>query len=123
MALAAVAIISLIEVVIGMDPHKRSATIEVMDGDETILGGGRYATDIAGYQAMVRFAKRFPDRTWAIEGCNGIGNTSRTGYSPTANRLSTCHRNCPRARECSPPDRAARPMKPMRTPSHLSALG
>jgi transposase len=73
MALAAVAVISLIEVVIGMDPHKRSATIEVMDGDETILGGGRYATDIAGYQAMVRFAKRFPDRTWAIEGCNGIG--------------------------------------------------
>ncbi len=25
-------------VVIGMDPHKRSATIEVMDRDETILG-------------------------------------------------------------------------------------
>ena len=32
-------------VVIGMDPHKRSVTIEVMTGDETILGGGRYATD------------------------------------------------------------------------------
>jgi hypothetical protein len=28
-------------VVIGMDPHKRSATIEVMAGDETVLGGGR----------------------------------------------------------------------------------
>ena len=27
-------------VVIGMDPHKRSATIEVMTGEETILGGG-----------------------------------------------------------------------------------
>ncbi len=60
-------------VVIGMDPHKKSATIEVMDGDETTLGGGRYATDIAGYAAMVRFAKQFADRTWAIEGCNGIG--------------------------------------------------
>ena len=35
-------------VVIGMDPHKRSATIEVMAGDETILGGGRYLTDAAG---------------------------------------------------------------------------
>lgn len=60
-------------VVIGMDPHKRSATIEVMDADETILGGGRYATDVAGYRAMVAFAKRFPRRTWAIEGCSGIG--------------------------------------------------
>jgi hypothetical protein len=24
-----------------MDPHKRSATIEVMTGDEMIVGGGR----------------------------------------------------------------------------------
>jgi transposase len=27
-------------VVIGMDPHKRSATIEVMTGDETVVGTG-----------------------------------------------------------------------------------
>jgi transposase len=60
-------------VIIGMDPHKRSATIEVMAGDETILGGGRYATDVEGYQTMLSMAKRFPQRTWAIEGCSGIG--------------------------------------------------
>jgi transposase len=60
-------------VVIGMDPHKRSATIEVMAGDETILDGGRFATDAVGYRAMLVFAKRFPIRTWAIEGCQGIG--------------------------------------------------
>jgi transposase len=36
-------------VVIGMDPHQRSATIEVMSSDETVLGGGRYA-DAAGYR-------------------------------------------------------------------------
>jgi transposase len=60
-------------VVIGMDPHKRSATIEVMNGEETILGGGRYATDVAGYQAMLTYGRQFEQRTWAIEGCNGIG--------------------------------------------------
>jgi transposase len=60
-------------VVIGMDPHKRSATIEVMDGDETVLGGGRYGTDRPGYAAMVAYAKRWPVRVWAIEGCQGIG--------------------------------------------------
>ena len=60
-------------VVIGMDPHKRSATIEVMAGDEAVLGGGRYATDVAGYRAMRQYALQFPHRTWAIEGCNGIG--------------------------------------------------
>jgi hypothetical protein len=35
-------------VVIGMDPHQRSATIEVMAGDEAVAGGGRYGTDAAG---------------------------------------------------------------------------
>ena len=61
------------QVVIGMDPHKRSATIEVMAGDETVVGGGRYGTDAAGYRAMLAEARRWPERTWAIEGCQGIG--------------------------------------------------
>src|SRR3954466_7945969 len=61
-------------VVIGMDPHKRSATIEVMTGNESIVGGGRFATDAEGYRAMLNYAKQFPERTWAIEGCNGIGH-------------------------------------------------
>ncbi len=61
-------------VVIGMDPHKRSVTIEVMMADETVLGGGRYATDEAGFAAMRRYVTRFPDRIWAIEGCSGIGH-------------------------------------------------
>jgi transposase len=61
------------QVVIGMDPHKRSATIEVMAGDESVLGGGRYATDAAGYRAMLAGARRWPRRVWAIEGCQGIG--------------------------------------------------
>jgi transposase len=61
------------QVVIGMDPHKRSATIEVMAGDETVLGGGRYLTDASGYRAMLTAARQWPDRRWAIEGCQGIG--------------------------------------------------
>ena len=61
-------------VVIGMDPHKRSVTIEAMAGDETVHGGGRFATDRAGYQALLRYARRWPDRVWAIEGCSGIGH-------------------------------------------------
>ena len=60
-------------VVIGIDPHKRSVTIEVMGGDETIYGGGRYATDDAGFAAMCADVRGFPHRVWAIEGCGGIG--------------------------------------------------
>ena len=60
-------------VVIGMDPHKRTATIEVMASNEAVLGGGRFATDAAGYRSMLAGAKRWPERVWAIEGCHGIG--------------------------------------------------
>jgi transposase len=56
-----------------MDPHKRSATIEVMAGDQTIRGGGRFDTDRNGYTAMRTYARRWPNRIWAIEGCQGIG--------------------------------------------------
>jgi transposase len=61
-------------VVIGMDPHKRSVTIEVMTADETVLDGGRFGTDEAGFAEMGRYVSRFPDRVWAIEGCSGIGH-------------------------------------------------
>ena len=60
-------------VVIGMDPHKRSVTIEVMRADEHILGSGRYGTDRDGYRDLVTVARQWPQRVWAIEGCNGIG--------------------------------------------------
>ena len=61
-------------VVIGMDPHKRSVTIEVMTGDESVLlAGRRYATDEAGFAAMRHDVRVFGDRVWAIEGCRGIG--------------------------------------------------
>jgi transposase len=41
-------------VIIGVDPHKLSATIEVVDGDGVRLGSGRFGTDKAGYAAMRR---------------------------------------------------------------------
>jgi len=61
------------QVVIGVGPHKRSATIEVMTTDESVAGGGRYGTDAAGYRAMLAAARRWPQRKWAVEGCQGIG--------------------------------------------------
>jgi transposase len=60
-------------VVIGMDPHKRSATIEAIDGRERVLAKGRYGTDTDGYQQMLAASRQFPDRVWAVEGCAGIG--------------------------------------------------
>ncbi len=42
---------------IGVDPHKLSATIEVVDDRERFLGSGLFTTDRAGYTAMLTYAK------------------------------------------------------------------
>jgi transposase len=44
-------------VVIGVDPHKLSATIEVLDQRERVLGGGRFGTDRVGYRQLLTAAQ------------------------------------------------------------------
>ncbi len=68
------------EVIIGVDPHKLSATIEVVDRQERLLATGRFGTDQAGYTALRAYAKTFGHRVWAVEGANGAGR-------PLAQRL------------------------------------
>ena len=68
------------KVVIGVDPHPLSATIEVVDRHERLLGSGRFSTDQAGYTAMRAYVKSWPERVWAVEGSNGAGR-------PLAQRL------------------------------------
>src|ERR671911_250051 len=67
-------------VFIGVDPHKLSATIEVIDDHESVLATGRFSTDKAGYAAMRKTVSGWPERVWAVEGSNGAGR-------PLAQRL------------------------------------
>src|SRR5450631_3328414 len=68
------------KLIIGVDSHKLSATIEVVDTREKLLGSGRFSTDQPGYTAMRVYAKTWPERVWAVEGSNGAGR-------PLAQRL------------------------------------
>ena len=49
-------------VVVGMDPHKRTVTIEVMVPTEQVVGHGRFTTDEAGFTGMLH-ARTFDDST------------------------------------------------------------
>ena len=49
-------------VVIGMDPHKRSATIEVLDEAEQPLMTGRFGTDREGYRLLLAAGRQFGQR-------------------------------------------------------------
>jgi len=68
------------KVFIGVDPHKLSATIEVVDDREKLLATGWFATDKPGYAAMRRHVASWRDRVWAVEGSSGAGR-------PLAQRL------------------------------------
>ena len=88
-------------VVIGMDPHKRSATIEVIDDREKILAQGRYGTDTAGYQQMLAAGRRFPDRVWAWRAVRESVGISPSGWSPTVKPSLMCPPSCLRGRGSS----------------------
>ena len=60
-------------VVIGLDPHRRSATIEVLDDDGQPLMAGRFGTDSEGYRLLLAAGRRSPQRLWAVEGCQDVG--------------------------------------------------
>ena len=68
-------------VTIGVDPHKRSVTIEAVDEHAQVLATGRFGTDTAGHRLMLRYVRQqWPHRRWAVEGANGAGR-------PLAQRL------------------------------------
>src|SRR5947208_4643048 len=68
------------KVIIGVDPHKLSVTIEARDSREILRATGRFGTDARSYRQLLAHARQWPERIWAVEGANGIGR-------PLAQRL------------------------------------
>jgi transposase len=60
-------------VVIGVDPHKRIDAVVVLDEAETVIARETIAHTSSGFRTLMALARRFPRRTWAVEGCNGVG--------------------------------------------------
>jgi hypothetical protein len=72
--------VSFERVVIAVDPHKASWTAAVVDSSLQPLAILRVPVSAAGYQQLRRFAGRWPQARWAIEGAGGLG-------APLATRL------------------------------------
>ena len=60
-------------VMIGVDPHKRSHTAVVIDGDDVEIGRREIRASRAQVDELLRFVRRFGERTWAIESADGLG--------------------------------------------------
>jgi transposase len=60
-------------VMIAVDPHKRSWTAAAVDARLQPLATVRVPVSRDGYRTLLRFARRWPHTTWAIEGATGLG--------------------------------------------------
>jgi transposase len=62
------------KVLIGVDPHKASLAVAAIDealGE--FLERASFTQDRAGLRALERWARRFPERRWAVENAGGLG--------------------------------------------------
>ena len=109
-----------VSVIIGMDPHKRSATTGIVDERAAVLATGRFATDRAGYAQMLAAGRKFADRTWAVEGCNGIGRHLAHRLVHDGETVVDVPPKLSAQVRVSPPAMAARPTRSTRTRSRWS---
>jgi transposase len=60
------------KILIGVDPHKGSvAAIDEAKGE--LLEGASFPQNRVGLRSLERWAKRFPERRWAVENAGGLG--------------------------------------------------
>ena len=60
--------------IIGIDPHKMSHTANAVDpATNTTAASVRIDASFAGYSELMRWAKQFPERRWAVENARGLG--------------------------------------------------
>ena len=63
-------------VVIAVDPHKASWTAVVVTAGLAAAGELWVEANRAGYRQLRRFARRWPDARWAVEGAAGLGGAA-----------------------------------------------
>ncbi len=56
--------------IIGVDPHPDSHTLSALDPNGRVLGSLTVRNAPAGFEELLGFARRFPERRWAIEGAS-----------------------------------------------------
>ena len=61
------------KVLIGVDPHKASVAVAAVDEVGELIECATFPQNRAGLRALERWAKRFPERRWAVENAGGLG--------------------------------------------------
>ena len=92
------------EVLIGVDPHKATNVVAAIDEQGELVGQETFPATRKGLRALERWAKRFPERRWAVQGAGGIGRPLAQKLLAAGERVvSTSRPSSPRACGCSQP--------------------
>jgi transposase len=61
------------KVLIGVDPHKASVAVAVVDEVGEFVECATFPQNRHGLRTLERWARRFPERRWAVENAGGLG--------------------------------------------------
>jgi transposase len=61
------------KVLIGVDPHKSSVAVAAVNEVGELVECTAFPQNRAGLRTLERWAKRFPERRWAVENVGGLG--------------------------------------------------
>ena len=64
----------MVAVMIGVDPHKASHTAVAINATEERLGELRVRACAGQVEQLLAWARGWPERTWAVEGADGVGH-------------------------------------------------
>src|SRR5215207_8774074 len=106
------------KVLIGVDPHKASLAVAAVDEAKgELLERASFSQDRASLRALERWAKRFPERRWAVENAGGLGkHLSQRLAERLASRWWTWRPSFRHGCGCSRPATPARTMGWMPSP-------
>jgi transposase len=60
-------------ITIGIDPHKSTLTAVALEPDGSVIANVRLPVDASTLVSLLRFARDWPTRRWAVEGAAGLG--------------------------------------------------
>ena len=108
------------KVVIGVDPHKRLNAVVVLNARGEVLARKQFANSAEGFGELRSFARQWRPRTWAVEGCNGVGKHLAQRLVAARERVVDVSTRRAHWCGCLPAATAARTTTSTPTPSRLS---
>jgi transposase len=63
----------MMKILIGVDPHKATVAVAAVDEVGELVESASFLQNRTDLRALERWAKRFPERRWAVENAGGLG--------------------------------------------------